>query len=667
LEDKHLSLFKKDFDLLVNLKKKNLFYIFGLSLIVFFIFIFMLLIIEYMNVYHNILSMSDAIKTKEINTYYSFKKSNKIHNKITSDIIISDINSYSLRVISVKKVFYNKKNNTYNFLLRKYRNARSLSFADFIISKLFYNDILYVRISSDINKNISYLLEVSFKNIDKAFNLIILVALLTTILLLVGLINFLGLIYKKESLLLKSIVEDLNFLGLNLYDPAVYYNKNISELEKIKYFFDILISHYRDDKEIVNNSIKKIKQAIWKMDIVIPFSKKEKELLYKKDILSVDMLEISEILLKKSEFLKQLFLFKTEIEREVNVKSAYQKIKEFLENVLNIDVFVLFEVNVFKNYRRIKALHGINQDEIICLKSVNSDINLCKAIRSEISVVSDKKYKKCNSCNMNRFKKFGDNYSVICIPFSINKEWDLEVQIYLNNTDINIFVDNEQEKKDDNEQKEEYINLLINYVYSILFFSKNVFNSLYLKEKLENYSYKDGLTQLYNRRFLETKILDHLNDVDSYCVIIFDIDHFKNVNDTYGHDNGDLILKEFANILNSFANNKENQYYAVRFGGEEFVLIMLNENYSFAFSFAQRIKERFASKIFNFGQGVSSFTVSGGISCFNKKEDYNIKDFYSVLKEADQALYYSKRNGRNKITLWKDIKQLKVKKEKEND
>ena len=125
-------------------------------------------------------------------------------------------------------------------------------------------------------------------------------------------------------------------------------------------------------------------------------------------------------------------------------------------------------------------------------------------------------------------------------------------------------------------------------------------------------------------------------------VIIFDVDHFKQVNDTYGHDAGDYILKSVGSIVKEVIREYD---YAFRMGGDEFLLLLPETNEKQASLLAERIRLRIENKKLVDENKKFSVTASFGISQ-NRKIDTSIEN---IVKRADKALYKAKKTGRNKI------------------
>ena len=163
-------------------------------------------------------------------------------------------------------------------------------------------------------------------------------------------------------------------------------------------------------------------------------------------------------------------------------------------------------------------------------------------------------------------------------------------------------------------------------------------------ELLYNASH-DQLTGMYNRHMLsevgQRKFARALRQGTKLSAIILDIDHFKNVNDTYGHLAGDKVLITIANALK---NNMRIEDFSARFGGEEFIIILENCDALNAKEKAEFLREKIQEADTNGVQVTSSFGIC--------ELDENHTDFDSLLKDADKALYKAKENGRNKVEIF---------------
>lgn len=171
-------------------------------------------------------------------------------------------------------------------------------------------------------------------------------------------------------------------------------------------------------------------------------------------------------------------------------------------------------------------------------------------------------------------------------------------------------------------------------------------------ELLLKLSNTDPLTQLFNRRFL-TEALDReltrsTRTNTPLALIMLDIDHFKKVNDTYGHQRGDLVLKRVANVLHAGLREYD---IAARFGGEEFAIILPGTTLDQASEAAERIRQGCADISFTDELASLSLTVSLGVAAFPHSSIRHIDD---LIREADYALYRAKRSGRNRVSLLGD-------------
>jgi len=158
----------------------------------------------------------------------------------------------------------------------------------------------------------------------------------------------------------------------------------------------------------------------------------------------------------------------------------------------------------------------------------------------------------------------------------------------------------------------------------------------------------DPLTKLYNRRYFSEIAQRFMalakRDEGSLSVIMLDIDRFKQVNDIYGHQAGDAVLVNLANIIMEFLRNSD---VACRFGGEEFVILLPKTSLDDAREIAQKLRKKVEeSLVFLPSNGELSYTISLGVASADTQKD---SDIDAPLKRADEALYAAKAAGRNKV------------------
>ena len=173
--------------------------------------------------------------------------------------------------------------------------------------------------------------------------------------------------------------------------------------------------------------------------------------------------------------------------------------------------------------------------------------------------------------------------------------------------------------------------------------------SLNLRAKLERQSIRDGLTGLFNRHFMEIALERELHratrEKTSLAMLMLDVDHFKLLNDTYGHEAGDVVLREVATTLQKSLRDED---VICRYGGEEFVVIMPDASEEVAVRRAELIRSSVAEIRMHFrGELLGSVTISIGIAMYPEVA----KDSSTLLRLADGALYRAKNSGRNKVVL----------------
>jgi diguanylate cyclase (GGDEF)-like protein len=176
----------------------------------------------------------------------------------------------------------------------------------------------------------------------------------------------------------------------------------------------------------------------------------------------------------------------------------------------------------------------------------------------------------------------------------------------------------------------------------VLYVTENSFEKVSLV--LEKMTYTDTLTKLYNRRKIDEIMAEKCYDYERYgtslSIAILDIDDFKEINDTYGHDVGDKVLSELSQILKE--NSRKSDIIA-RWGGEEFMFIMQNTEKNDALKTMEKLREVIAKHTFTI---VGHITCSIGVCEINK----DISNANKLFSCADKALYKSKHNGKNSVS-----------------
>jgi diguanylate cyclase (GGDEF)-like protein len=182
--------------------------------------------------------------------------------------------------------------------------------------------------------------------------------------------------------------------------------------------------------------------------------------------------------------------------------------------------------------------------------------------------------------------------------------------------------------------------LLVGFIYRLFVASKKH------NKELSYLAARDPLTQCYNRRaFFEHMYQDFENSdlLNEYCIIMIDIDHFKNVNDTYGHSAGDEVICGVAEVLQASIGESD---LLARFGGEEFCVYLHQSSEAGALELAESMRYKIEQSRF----GDISITCCFGVSSIK----FNAKSYLELIKQADLALYQSKTLGRNQVTMWNE-------------
>jgi len=180
-----------------------------------------------------------------------------------------------------------------------------------------------------------------------------------------------------------------------------------------------------------------------------------------------------------------------------------------------------------------------------------------------------------------------------------------------------------------------------------------------LMETLREANLRDPMTGLNNRRFLEEYVETLVNNVHRkkghLSILMLDLDYFKMVNDTYGHDAGDAVLKALAKVLKHSVRASD---MVIRYGGEEFLIILQDTDAGKADAIAEKIRVSVESIKTQVAGVVIQKTISIGISDFPSDSD----TFWQAVKYADVALYQAKETGRNRVvrfnaSMWVDKKE----------
>lgn len=194
-----------------------------------------------------------------------------------------------------------------------------------------------------------------------------------------------------------------------------------------------------------------------------------------------------------------------------------------------------------------------------------------------------------------------------------------------------------------NDDNVEYVCITVFDVTDTSIYQKMLEGAL---NSLEEMSVRDGLTGIYNRHYLEKTLETEFDRVRRYggvlSLLLLDVDFFKKVNDTYGHQAGDAVLKDIAARMQTIPRNSDT---VGRYGGEEFTLLLPNTSLEGACTLAERLRKIIADQPVKYRDLKVDVTVSIGVTQIRDETE----NYERLLNEADQALYKAKETGRNRV------------------
>ncbi|MCD4757463.1 MAG: GGDEF domain-containing protein [Arcobacteraceae bacterium] len=324
------------------------------------------------------------------------------------------------------------------------------------------------------------------------------------------------------------------------------------------------------------------------------------------------------------EDISEIYTYKKTIETDLSKEDIYFRLTQVLRDRLKIQKFCIFENDLIKGNRTIV----FQSEEMTPCCFVEKNVKeVCRAERTDTVVVSKNFPQLCRAAQCTGEKDY------LCIPFMINDQKSVTVHIVC-----------------DDKECMQHSNYQIGIIKKYLEETKPILESRILMDILKQRSLVDGLTGLYNRKylddFIENSMPSEIEKGTTYAIMFLDIDYFKMVNDTYGHDAGDAILQKLSQTMKELISTKD---FIIRFGGEEFVIILRDPTEESAYELAKNINEEFSKIVFNFNNESFSKTLSVGYSFV--PEDTN--QIWKAIKYADLSLYEAKDTGRNKVVRFK--------------
>lgn len=316
--------------------------------------------------------------------------------------------------------------------------------------------------------------------------------------------------------------------------------------------------------------------------------------------------------------------FKQAIEEDQTKVEIYQRIADMLRTKYDIRRFSIYEVASSKNRMTAMSIDGDAQATCrYCDPQVMVEAGFCRARRTghEVNAVVFP-----GLCTMFRPGAEGDSH--VCLPITQSGTAGAIVQIVASR------------------EEGDLASRLVPFVSVYLREAGPVLEAKRLMEHLRENSLRDPMTGLYNRRFIEDYVGALVNSAQrrksAFTVLMLDLDFFKQVNDTHGHEAGDKVIKTLADILMRSVRTSD---MAVRYGGEEFLLVLTDTGIEPAMKVAEKIRAEVEATKIPLPSGVLMKTISIGVAEFPTDAD----TFWQVVKFADVALYKAKETGRNRV------------------
>ena len=325
--------------------------------------------------------------------------------------------------------------------------------------------------------------------------------------------------------------------------------------------------------------------------------------------------------------------FRRKIEDDTTIQEVHFRLAKIFSQQLHLTSFFFYE------YRSDNSMPMVYAEppEMVPFMTEFTSADMCRAKRTGTLVSSFTDADICQTCPVN------DILNHYCVPMLMGGQVMGVIQFLLP-----IATEEWQQKEQDNALKE-----ALSYIDEAL----PVLQAKHLAAKLEKMATKDQLTGLYNRRYLELSLQQIIAGIKrrktSLGILMCDMDFFKQVNDTHGHDAGDIVLAELSSILLRTVRSSD---LVIRYGGEEFLILLNDIEEGMGALVAEKIRAAVESYVFNIPGGELKKTLSIGVATF---PDTSQKGIWEIIKHADIALYYAKDSGRNRVVefdpeMWKE-------------
>lgn len=330
--------------------------------------------------------------------------------------------------------------------------------------------------------------------------------------------------------------------------------------------------------------------------------------------------------------------FKQAIENDRDLADVYARLGRVLSGQFGLMRYSLYETsNSNKSLTLISAKGLPEQADLWCDREITLDCDACRAKRTAQVVSSVLDDQICSAFCGNKLQSDEPLFHV-CLPIMLSGSVGGVLQVVCNQAEA--------------DQVQDHMLTLRAYLDE----AAPVIDAKRLMQSLKDAAMRDPMTRLYNRRFLEGYLDTLLATVQrqkiSVGILMCDVDFFKQVNDTFGHETGDKVLITVAEILKRSVRASD---LVIRFGGEEFVAVLVGAGEERAMAIAEQVRKTMEAHVFQTGSGPLKKTISVGVSLFPQDGDA----FWACVKYADVAMYQAKETGRNKVLrftreMWKE-------------
>lgn len=320
--------------------------------------------------------------------------------------------------------------------------------------------------------------------------------------------------------------------------------------------------------------------------------------------------------------------FKQTIENDRNLSEVYHRFQHILDQQFHLTAYSFYEVPDSANRLLLIFNKGLpEKEDLWCNKEITTSCDLCRAKRTAQITVSLDEPDICPSFVGNDLQSEQPLFH-LCIPMMLSGSVGGVLQLVCNQASM------------------QELMLKLPVLRKFLDEASPVIEAKRLMQTLKDTSMRDPMTGLYNRRFLEEYLVTLTSSVkrrnSQVGILMCDIDFFKQVNDTLGHDVGDDILKGTCAIIKQAIRESD---LLIRFGGEEFLLLLVDTEEKAALRVAEKIRSDMEAYKFKTPEGPLVKTLSLGLAMYPSDE----ADFWRAVKLSDVALYQAKETGRNKV------------------